>query len=84
MKLTDARPYADVGAARSKSKPGVSTISCVQENGVVAGDPSERAFGPALSTAFFLMLHVHLFDPGKVSNIAAGQMKLHRSPLGMV
>jgi hypothetical protein len=30
------------------------------------------------------MLGVHLFDDWKLGNIAAGQMKLHRSPLGNV
>jgi hypothetical protein len=30
------------------------------------------------------MVCIHLFDPGKVSNIAVGQMKLHRSLLGLV
>jgi hypothetical protein len=42
-----------------------------------------RGFGPALSFVL-LMFGVHLFDDCKLGNIAAGQMKLDRSPLGMV
>jgi hypothetical protein len=39
--------------------------------------------GPALSFVL-LMLGVHLFDDWKLGNIAAGQMKLHRSLMGLV
>ena len=84
MKLTDARPYADVGAARSKSEPGCQHNLVRSGKGGRRGNPSELAFGPALSTASFLIFRVHLFDPGEVSNIAVGQMKLHRSPLEIV
>jgi hypothetical protein len=39
--------------------------------------------GPALSFVL-LMLGLHLFDDWKLGNIAAGQMKLHRSLMGLV
>jgi hypothetical protein len=49
---------------------------------ITAGGPA-RGFDPALSFVL-LMLRVHLFDDQKLGNIAVGQMKLHRSPLGNV
>ena len=59
---------------------------------VPAGDPQRRRVsfsapadwrGPALSFVL-LTLRVHLFDDCKLGYIAAGQMKSHRAPLGIV
>jgi hypothetical protein len=55
---------------------------CSQCNLGMGATTRAQAFGPAL--LFVLMLRVHLFDDCKLGDVAAGQLKSHRPPLGMV